>query len=205
VARSRTSARPVVVGAVLALAAALSGCSVTNQITTEVAYSASDGVRATLGDLTAENLLIVAETADAPGALQGALTNRGDDALTVELSLEGSTERVRVESGATVLLGGGPGEGGADGDEREQVVFDAAGAPGSTVELTLSTAAAGEETVPVPVLDGTLPEYADLVPEVVEDTPEPTATATASAEDTTEPGAGETTAPTAEATAGTEG
>ncbi|HYQ76204.1 hypothetical protein [Cellulomonas sp.] len=204
-ARSRTSARPVVVGAVLALAAALSGCSVTNQITTEVAYSASDGVRATLGDLTAENLLIVAEAADAPGALQGALTNRGDDALTVELSLEGSTERVRVESGATVLLGGGPGEGGADGDEREQVVFDAAGAPGSTVELTLSTAAAGEETVPVPVLDGTLPEYADLVPEVVEETPEPTATATASAEDTTEPGAGETTAPTAEATAGTEG
>ena len=204
-ARSRTSARPVVVGAVLALAAALSGCSVTNQITTEVAYSASDGVRATLGDLTAENLLIVAETADAPGALQGALTNRGDDALTVELSLEGSTERVRVESGATVLLGGGPGEGGADGDEREQVVFDAAGAPGSTVELTLSTAAAGEETVPVPVLDGTLPEYADLVPEVVEETPEPTATATASAEDTTEPGAGETTAPTAEATTGTEG
>jgi hypothetical protein len=205
VARSRTSARPVVVGTVLALAAALSGCSVTNQITTEVAYSASDGVRATLGDLTAENLLIVAEAADAPGALQGALTNRGDEALTVELSLEGSSERVRVESGATVLLGGGSGEGGADGDEREQVVFDTAGAPGSTVELTLSTGAAGDETVPVPVLDGTLPEYADLVPEVVEETPEPTATQTASAEDTTEPGTGETTAPTAEATAGTEG
>ncbi|WP_217615810.1 hypothetical protein [Cellulomonas sp. GbtcB1] len=204
-ARSRTSARPVVVGTVLALAAALSGCSVTNQITTEVAYSASDGVRATLGDLTAENLLIVAEAADAPGALQGALTNRGDEALTVELSLEGSSERVRVESGATVLLGGGSGEGGADGDERERVVFDTAGAPGSTVELTLSTGAAGDETVPVPVLDGTLPEYADLVPEVVEETPEPTATQTASAEDTTEPGTEETTAPTAEATAGTEG
>jgi hypothetical protein len=199
VARSRTSARPVVVGAVLALAAALSGCSVTNQITTEVAYSASDGVRATLGDLTAENLLIVAEAADAPGALQGALTNRGDDPLTVQLSLAGSTERVRVEPGATVLLGG------ADHEDAEQVVFDAAGAPGSTVELTLSTTAAGEETVPVPVLDGTLPEYADLVPEVVEETPEPTATETASAEDTTEPGAGETTAPTAEATTGTEG
>lgn len=204
-ARSRTSARPVVVGAVLALAATLSGCSVTNQITTEVAYSASDGVRATLGDLTAENLLIVAEAADAPGALQGALTNRGDDALTVELSLEGSSERVRVDPGATVLLGGGSGEGGADGDERERVVFDAAGAPGSTVELTLSTAAAGDQTVPVPVLDGTLPEYADLVPEAVEVSPEPTATETASAEDTTEPGAEATTAPTAEATTGTEG
>lgn len=204
-ARSRTSARPVVVGAVLALAAALSGCSVTNEITTERPYSASDGVRATLGDLTAENLLIVAEAADAPGALQGALTNRGDDTLTVELSLEGSTERVRVESGATVLLGGGAGEGGADDDQREEVVFDAAGAPGSTVELTLSTDAAGEQTVPVPVLDGTLPEYADLVPEVVVESPEPTATETASAEDTTEPGTEQTAEPGAEATTGTEG
>lgn len=204
-ARSRTSARPVVVGAALALAVALSGCSATNDITSQSVYSASDGVRATLGDLTAENLLIVAEAADAPGALQGALTNRGDDTLTVELTLEGSTERVRVESGATVLLGGGAGEGGADGDEREEVVFDAAGAPGSTVELTLSTEAAGEQTVPVPVLDGTLPEYADLVPEAVEESPEPTATATASAGDTTEPSAGETAAPTAEATAGAEG
>ena len=64
-ARSRTSARPVVVGAVLVLAAALSGCSATNDITSQSVYSASDGVRATLGDLTAENLLIVAEAADA--------------------------------------------------------------------------------------------------------------------------------------------
>ena len=179
-ARSRTSARPVVVGAVLALAAALSGCSVTNQITTEMPYAASDGVRATLGDLTAENLLLVAEAADAPAALQGALTNRGDDVLNVQLALGGATERVRVESGETVLLGGTSGE---------EIVFETAGAPGATVELTLSTGAAGDETVPVPVLDGTLPEYADLVPEVVVVEPEPLPTETASAEETTEPGA----------------
>jgi hypothetical protein len=184
VARSRTSARPVVIGAALALAAALSGCSVTNQITTEVPYAASDGVRATLGDLTAENLLLVAEAADTPAALQGALTNRGDDVLNVQLALGGATERVRVESGATVLLGG---------TEGEEIVFDTAGAPGATVEMTLSTGAAGEEIVPVPVLDGTLPEYADLVPEVVVVVPEPLPTETASAEDTTEPGADATT------------
>jgi hypothetical protein len=169
VARSRTSARPVVVGAVALVAAAvLSGCSATNPITTEMAYAASDGVRASLGDLTAENLLLVAAAADSPGALQGALTNRGDDALTVEISLDASSERIRVASGETVLLGG------ADGEE---VVLDTPGAPGSTVEVTLSTAAAGEEVVPVPVLDGTLPEYADLVPEeVVVVVPEPEAT-----------------------------
>jgi len=189
VARSRTSARPVVAGLVLALAAGLSGCSTTNDITTEKPYSASDGVRASLGDLTAENLLIVAAAADGPGALQGALTNRGDDAVTVEIEVGGSSERVRVAADETVLLGG---------EDGEEVVLDAPGEPGSTVDLTLTTSAAGSQTVPVPVLDGTLPEYADLVPEevVVEEVPLPTETATASAEDTTQPGA--------EATAGTE-
>jgi hypothetical protein len=171
VARSRTSARPVVVGAVALVAAAvLSGCSATNPITTEMAYAASDGVRATLGDLTAENLLLVAAAADSPGALQGALTNRGDDPLTVEVATDDAAELVFVPAGGTVLLGG---------ESGDEVVLDTPGAPGSTVEMTLTTDAAGTETVQVPVLDGTLPEYADLVPEevvVIVPEPEPTAT-----------------------------
>ncbi|WP_454050922.1 hypothetical protein [Cellulomonas sp. Marseille-Q8402] len=178
-ARSRTSARrPVVVGAIaLAAAAVLSGCSATNQITTEMAYAASDGVRASLGDLTAENLLLLAAAADEPGALQGALTNRGDDALTVEVATEASSERVRVAAGETVLLGG---------TEGEEILLETPGAPGSTVALTLSTDAAGTETLQVPVLDGTLPEYAGLVPEEVL----PSATPT---EEATEPAVEETT------------
>jgi hypothetical protein len=171
VARSRTSARPVVVGAVALVAAAvLSGCSATNPITTEMAYAASDGVRATLGDLTAENLLLVAEAAETPGALQGALTNRGDDDLEVELELDGDVALVPVAAGETVLLGG---------EDGEEVVLDTPGEPGSTVEMTLTTDAAGAQTVPVPVLDGTLPEYADLVPEEVVVIPEPAVTESA--------------------------
>lgn len=177
-ARSRTPARPVVVGAVALVAAAvLSGCSATNQITTEMAYAASDGVRATLGDLTAENLLLIAEAADTPAALQGALTNRGDDNLVVQIETGGGSERVSVTAGETVLLGG---------ENGEEIVLDSAGAPGSTVEMTLSTTDAGSLTVQVPVLDGTLPEYADLVPEVVVEVPEPAAT------ETTEPAPAET-------------
>jgi hypothetical protein len=181
VARSRTSARPVVVGAVALVAAAvLSGCSATNQITTEMAYAASDGVRATLGDLTAENLLLIAEAADTPAALQGALTNRGDDNLVVQIETDGGSERISVTAGETVLLGG---------ENGEEIVLESAGAPGSTVEVTLSTTDAGTRTVHVPVLDGTLPEYADLVPEEVVVLPEPTPEATG----TTEPAPTETT------------
>jgi hypothetical protein len=196
VARSRrTSARPVAVGAAAVLAAVLSGCSATNPITTEVAYSASDGVRASLGDLTAENLLLVAAAADSPGALQGALSNRGDEALTVEIATGSSTERIRVASGETLLLGG---------TEGEDVVLETPGAPGATTEMTLTTDDAGTVAVQVPVLDGTLPEYADLVPAEVTETAAPTGEATGPA-GTTEPSttAEETTG--AEQPGGTEG
>ncbi len=157
-ARSRTSARtvavgPVVVGAVLA--AVLSGCSATNPITTEKPYSASDGVRATLGPVTAENLMLVAAEADGPGALQGALSNRGEAAVAVTVGVGDDAQRFWIESGDTVLLGGTGGE---------DAVFTTPDAPGATTDLTLTTDADGTETVPVPVLDGTLPEYADLVP-----------------------------------------
>jgi hypothetical protein len=155
VARSRPSARPVAVGAVVALAAVLSGCSATNPITTEEPYSASDGVRATLGSVTAENLLVIAAEADGPGAVQGALTNRGDDAVTVDLVLGGDSEQLRLGAGETLLLGG---------TEGEELVLTTPAAPGAVADLALRTAADGEIAFPVPVLDGTLPEYADLVP-----------------------------------------
>lgn len=183
-ARSRSSVRPVVLGAVV-LAAVLSGCSVTNQITTEEQYAASDGVRATLGDVTAENLLLIAEAADAPGALQGAFTNRGDEAVTVEVATTGSAERVRVAAGETVLLGG---------QDGEEVVLDTPAPPGATTEVTLSTGAGGTETVQVPVLDGTLPEYEGLAP-TPEPEPEMTTQSTEEPAPTEEPTAGETTAP----------
>jgi hypothetical protein len=155
VARSRPSARPVAVGAVVALAAVLSGCSATNPITTEEPYSASDGVRATLGSVTAENLLVIAAEADGPGAVQGALTNRGDDADTVDLVLGGDSEQLRLGAGETLLLGG---------TEGEELVLTTPAAPGAVADLALRTAADGEIAFQVPVLDGTLPEYADLVP-----------------------------------------
>jgi hypothetical protein len=158
VAPSRPSARPAAVGSAVVgavLAAVLSGCSATNPITTEKPYSASDGVRATLGSVTAENLLLITAEADAPGALQGALSNRGDDAVAVTVGVGGDSQRFWIESGDTVLLGGTQGE---------DAVFTTPAAPGATTELTLTTAADGTETFQVPVLDGTLPEYAELVP-----------------------------------------
>jgi hypothetical protein len=143
------------VGAVL-LAAALTGCSATNPITTQDSYAASDGVQVEIGDVQGENLLLVAAEADAPGALQGALTNFGDDTVTVSISTDGDAEQIRVRAGETVLIGG---------TEGEDVVLSTPDAPGALTTLTLSSGPGGTQEVRVPVLDGTLPEYADLVPD----------------------------------------
>lgn len=147
--------RPHALAAVV-LAVALSGCSATNQITTQVQYDASDGIGATLGQVSAQNLLLVAAGADQPGAVQGALSNRGERAEVVTLSVGESDAEVEVGPGATVLLGG---------ENGEQVLLAAPDAPGATTDLTISTAAGGSQSLRVPVLDGTLPEYTGLVPD----------------------------------------
>ncbi|MFI2753124.1 hypothetical protein ACGIF2_06785 [Cellulomonas sp. P22] len=166
--RVRPSVRLLAGAGVVALAGAgLAGCSATNQLTTTIDYSASDGVRTELGDLTAENLLIISSAEGAPGALQGALTNNGSNDLDVEVGPEdGETVTVMVPTGSTVLLGGSQGE---------TVTLTTTAPPGAVEALTIETAD-GTDTVSVPVLDGTLSEYSSLVPTA---TPTPSATPTA--------------------------
>ncbi len=104
--------RPRRFGAATALAVAgivaaltLTGCSATNQITTEKEYDSSDGVGAHLGDIKAINLLLVSEAKGEPGALLGALENKGSDDQSVKIALGGDDVTVQVPGGQTVLLG----------------------------------------------------------------------------------------------------
>lgn len=177
-------------GAVALVSAGLAGCSATNEITTQLDYAASDGVRATLGDVTAENLLIITAGKGEEGALQGAFTNRGSADVDITLTTGDDVElaSVPVAAGTTVLLGGTRGE---------VVTFTTPVAPGATLPVTLSTGSAGAEAISVPVLDGTLSEYTALVP-----TATPTATATATPEPTGTATPESTATPTATPTAG---
>ncbi|GAA2726406.1 hypothetical protein [Cellulomonas aerilata] len=142
-------------GAVLVLA----GCSATNPITTSEAYNVVDGVPVDLGgDVAGRNLLVFTSGEGEVGTMSGALTNQSREDVQVELSAEG-TDPVTVDVGAgqTVLLGG---------DEGEEVELESVGAPpGANLTMTLSTPAGGSVDVPVPVFDGTLPEYAEMVPD----------------------------------------
>ncbi|MBD8059431.1 hypothetical protein IC607_10670 [Cellulomonas sp. JH27-2] len=148
----------------------LAGCSATNPMTTEKEYSASDGVRATLGDVRASNLMVLSSAKGAPGAVQGALTNDGATTRTVTLTAGDDTATVNVEPGQTVLLTEDT-TGGAPGDGRENFTIPAVSvAPGALLPITIATDTAGSQDLAVPVLDGSQPEYATLIP-----TPTPSA------------------------------
>ena len=142
-------------GAVLTLA----GCSATNPITTSEAYDVVDGVRADLGgDVQGKNLLVLTSAEGQAGTMVGALSNHGREDVEVEIATEGAdSTTVEVGAGRTVLLGD------QDGEEGEIESVEAP--PGGLLTVTASTPAGGSVDIPVPVFDGTLPEYAELVPD----------------------------------------
>lgn len=142
--------------AVLGLSLALTGCSATNSITTTVPYDPSDGVGLVLGDVELSNILVLSAAEGAPGTLLGSATNRGGGEAELTIGLgDGGGTTIGLDAGETVLLG----------PEHEPVDLEAVPAPpGALVTLHVDSDAGGATTLDVPVLDGTLPEYADLVP-----------------------------------------
>lgn len=157
----------------------LAGCSATNPMTTENQYSASDGVRFTLGEVRGTNLLVLSEGKGAIGRLEGALVNDGDEDQVVTLTF-GDADPTTLPLGPreTLLLDG------SEEDGHANVVITAVEvAPGAVAPLTVKTGTGGSITLDVPVLDGSLPEYASAVPtpaptptETLLDTPAPTPT-----------------------------
>ncbi len=155
-AARRTGARAArALALATATAALLAACSVTNTITTQSDDEVSDGVRVELGQVRAGNVLVVTSAQGGTGTVVGFLTNSG--AEDVEVAVGGGDESaatVRVPAGGTVLLG----------PDHEEVLVGSA-EPGATAALTFTVDGGRTATVPAPVLDGTLPDYAGLVPE----------------------------------------
>ena len=157
-------ARTAVAGLAAVAALALGGCSATNDMTTVADYDASDGAGAALGNLRIGNLLVVAAAEGDPGVVAGSLSNGGSRAEQVTLEVDGGEPvEVEVPAGGTVLMGA------ADAPARygtaDVEVAAVAAPPGGLVDVTITTGSAGTQELRVPVLDGTLPEYEDLLPE----------------------------------------
>lgn len=160
--RRATAARGARTIAIAAAAASgalvLTACAPT---TTTLTYDPSDGVGVSvLGeddtDLRGINLLVVSAAAGEAGNLLGALTNKTADDASFTLETPGASPvAVDVPAGGTVYLGTETGE---------SVALDTVDAnPGAYLDATLTVGSDSKE-FKLPVLDGTLSEYAEHVP-----------------------------------------
>jgi hypothetical protein len=145
------------VAAVAVAAIALSACSAINPITTQKHYQASDGVQVTItDDVRAINLLVMTTAKDAPAVLTGSLYNSGSEDVTITLSIDGTIAvNVDVPADATVQLG--------TGDDQSLVQGASPAAPGGLADVWFGNAEVGSFQEEVPVVDGTLAPYQDII------------------------------------------
>lgn len=150
------------------------GCSAINAQATTKEYAASDGIGSDVGPVKLRNFLILSNGEDEPGRLVGTAVNVSDS--PVRLTVAGSEGEARV----TV-----PAKGEIRFEEQDEaaVQLPRTGAiPGSLSEVRVLVNTQ-EATVHVPVLDGSLEEYRELVPGGHQST-EATETASPEAEET---------------------
>lgn len=160
-----------VISALVVLGA--TGCTFISPQSTKIEYSPSDGVNVgdTDGPLDVRNVFIVANEDGTVGNLVAAIVNPTDEKATLTISLAGIDPfTVTVPAGGSVSLG-------AKEEPLRIVGLDTM--PGATVEVHFQSGDGQGTKTEVPVLDGTLSYYADLVPEDVKSSPTPLPTDTA--------------------------
>ena len=149
--------------ALLLTGATALGVGACSPITTMNSYAPSDGVRGDLGtQLRVENLMILSPAEGAEGVMLGALVNETTSAVDVSLAVEGVSggQQLSVPAQDTLLLG----------PDHEAVTIPAVPVPpGAVVSVQVSTPESGSVALDVPVLDGTLPAYRELVPAAPEE------------------------------------
>lgn len=138
-----------------AAAALLAGCAMMTPIQTAEPYAPSDGFRIALTpEVRAENIMVLAESEGSEGQVFGALVNDTEEDLTMTLTIAEGGISLPVPAGTQILLG-----------VEETVVIPAVPvAPGALVEARVEASGHGSVIRSVPVLDETLPQYSEYVP-----------------------------------------
>lgn len=135
------------------------GCTFMTPQATKNEYAASDGVNVSDADgpIDVRNVFVVANEDGSVGNLIGGIVNPTDERATLTISLPGSdTFTITVPAGDSISLG-------ADAEPLRIVDLDTM--PGATIEIHFQSGDSTGVKAAVPVLDGSLSYYADLVPE----------------------------------------
>ncbi|NYE19536.1 DNA modification methylase [Microbacterium immunditiarum] len=150
----------LVASVALAAAVALgtSGCAMVSTQATTIPYSPADGVNVPdSGPLKVRNVLIVADEEGVDGNFVAAIVNDTDEAQTLRVEFGEPAERltVRVPANSVVSLG----------EDEEPILLEGIDTmPGADIDMFFQSGDHTGVVQPVPVLDGTLPYLADLVP-----------------------------------------
>lgn len=165
---SRRPAGPRLAAAALAVCA-LSGCSVLSPQTTQnVTYAPSDGVQGDLGQVKVRNVMLLTAEQGAPAEVVGSVFNGSGDDVELEVVVREPAEDPAApnEPVATQTLELPGNQSLTIGPEADETIeIDELGiVPGRFAEVTFI--GGGDNLVlQVPVLDGTLAEYAELLGE----------------------------------------
>lgn len=149
------------------------GCTFITPQSTKIEYPASDGVNISDADgpIDVRNVLVIATEDGSIGNLIGAIVNPTDESATLTITLAGIDPlTITVPAGDKVSLG-------ADAEPLRIEGLDTK--PGATVEMHFQSGDSTGVKAAIPVLDGSLSYYADLVPSETVRTPQPTPTDTA--------------------------
>lgn len=129
----------------IALTVAFSGCAVFSPVQTSYPYVQADGVALNIEGIEFENLVVVAPSRGAPGVLTGQAVNLTAHEIDVTVVIEGGSQPATFT--LAPLTGDGITATPSNVDLGPVPVI-----PGALVNLIVSTPAAGENNVSVPVL-----------------------------------------------------
>ena len=124
-------------------------------ITTSNVYDPSDGIGIELGEVSTENFILISNGAGEPGVLLGTLYNEGSEPARVTVSIGGDSTEIVVAPHTLVALGLGDGE--------RAFLTTSPVAPGGIADVSIQLEGEAPVSKPLPVLDGTLPEYQPVV------------------------------------------
>lgn len=148
----------VVIAATVALIA--SGCTFLTPQATLDKYDPSDGTSVTVGDVLVRNAILLSADGET-ASLLASLINRGTSSATVKLQYENASgatvdETIHLNGSTTKLIGDGSGE---------TLILEGLDAPvGTLLDIYVQIGNETGEVLGVPVLDGSLPEYRNLLP-----------------------------------------
>jgi hypothetical protein len=118
-------------------------------------YAASDGTGGSVDGVVAQNMLLITSGAGDKAALVGSFYNATGAPVAVELTVEKANASFTIPSKSTVNVGLAAGE--------TELITTSTIAPGLTSHITISVDKTAASTKPLPVMDGTLPEYKGLL------------------------------------------